>query len=355
MTRRETASRTARLANPFTWGAPAEGLQPIRGEAAAHRARPPSPALSTLGVEEMAAVLGVVPAALSPECVRRIETLDFAHTPLTGAAREDTLDRVMAILDGDLAVSGPERLAVWERGWGDILARFEASGGDPAALTPHYFKPGPMRLDGRYVQPRDPRFELNFVAVLHAWLAGGVLADASTVWELGCGPGHNLVGLAALLPGTRFVGLDWATPSQEILGRVRTALGIDVRGKHVDLFAPDPGLHLDAGAAVVTIGAMEQLGSRFAPFLEWLLRERPSICVHVEPLHETYDRTMLFDELAARYAEKRGYLQGYLPALRALAAAGRIEILHVKRHLGSMMHDGWGTIVWRPLPVREVA
>jgi hypothetical protein len=304
--------------------------------------------LRTLDVPAMARLLGEVPETLSVECVRRIAARDFAYAPLVGADRDAVIQDVTAALLGDLSVSGPARLDAWERGWGDILARFEESGGDPAALVPHYFRPVPMRLDGEWVRPRDPRFELHFVGVLHAWLAGGVLADVPAVWEFGCGPGHNLVGLARLMPDRRFVGLDWAAPSQALLARIRSALGLDVRGVRVDMFAPDPALAIEPGAAVVTIGAMEQLGDRFGAFLAYLLAQRPAVVVHLEPIHELYDRTTLFDDLAARYAERRGYLRGYLPALRALAEDGTIELLKVQRHLGSLMHDGWGSMVWRP-------
>jgi hypothetical protein len=307
----------------------------------------------TLGVPEMAAILGVAETSLSAECVRRIETRDFRHRVLEGADRDAVVRQVIAALSGELPVSGPQRREAWERGWADILARFEASGGDPGALTPHYFRRGPMRLHGADVSPRDGRFELSFVAVLHAWLAGGLLATAPEIWEFGCGPGHNLVGLAGLLPGRRFVGLDWANASQALLERIRALRGIDVRGLPVDLFAPAPELRVPGDAAVLTVGAMEQLGPRFEPFLRFLLEQAPAIVVHLEPIHELYDRTSLLDDLAARYAERRGYLQGYLPALERLAAAGRVEILHVKRHLGSLMHDGWGSIVWRPRPRRR--
>lgn len=308
------------------------------------------PALDVAG---MAAVLGVPVSTLGVETVRRIRACDFRYRILEGRPRDDVIRHVVGMLCGELSVSGPGRRTAWERGWADILGRFERSGGDPASLTPHYFRRGPMRLSGQYVMPWDPRFELAFVAVLHAWLAEGFLAQSSEIWEFGCGPGHNLVGLAELLPGRRFVGLDWATASQQLLGRIRAVRGIDVRGLPVDLFAPAPELAMPRGVAVLTMGAMEQLGERFGAFLDFLLEREPAIVVHQEPIHEFYDRTQLLDDLGARYAERRGYLRGYLPALERLAAAGRIEILHVKRHLGSLMHDGWGSIVWRPRPRRR--
>ena len=205
-----------------------------------------------------------------------------------------------------------------------------------------------MRVLGRYVHPHDPRFEASFVDVLQTWLAARWLGDASAIYEFGCGPGHNVAAFARLLPGRPIVGLDWATPSQQLLRLVAETTGHPISGRRIDMFAPDPDLLLNPGSAVVTIGAMEQLGERHDAFLGFLLGQDPAICVHVEPLHELYDPANPFDDAARLYAERRGYLRGYLPRLESLAREGRIEILSVRRHLGSEFHDGWGSLVWRP-------
>jgi hypothetical protein len=306
-----------------------------------------------LGVADLAAILGVKPNELPSECRRRIAERNFSHRVLAGSERDAVLLQAIAALDADLPVSGPARIDAWERGWGDICARFEASGGDPEALWPHYFRPGVMRLRGEYVRPTDPYFERHFVAVLLAWLAHTVLHEASVVYEFGCGPGHNLVDLARLLPAARLVGLDWATASQRVVARLGEVLERDVTARRFDMFEPDPTLRVEPGSAVLTVGSMEQLGTRFGAFLEFLRTSDAAICVHVEPLHELYDADHLLDALAARYAEKRGYLRGFLPRLRELEAAGEIEIRHVQRHLGSQFHDGWGTVAWRSLRRRD--
>jgi hypothetical protein len=306
-----------------------------------------------LGTGDFAEILGVGAEDLPPECVKRIRERSFAHRVLAGAERDQVLLQVIDSLDADLPVSGPARIAAWERGWGDICDRFESSGGDPEALWPHYFKPGVMRLRGEYVRPVDPLFERHFVAVLLAWIAHAHLRDIPTVYEFGCGPGHNLVDLARLLPNARFVGLDWATASQRVVGRLGSVLKRDVAARRFDMFDPDPTLAIEPGAAVLSVGSMEQLGDRFGAFLDFLRASDAALCVHVEPLHELYDRGTLLDALAARYAEKRGYLRGFLPRIEALRAAGEIEVRHVRRHLGSQFHDGWGTIIWRRVAGRR--
>ena len=96
--------------------------------------------------------------------------------------------------------------------------------------------------------------------------------------------------------------------------------------------------------------ALEQVGPRHDRFVEFLLQKKPGICVNMEPLLELYDETNLVDYLAARYHRKRGYLEGFLTALRTLADKGHIEILDVRRFFfGSLYHEGYSYVAWRPL------
>jgi len=307
-------------------------------------------AAATLGAAEFAALVGVPADRLPEPCRARLGAADFGYTVLEGAARDAALLDALRALDADLPSAGPGRLPAWERGWSEVQARFERSGGEPGALLPQYFleRQGVMRLGGAYVQPAVPAFQPNFVGVLQAWVACRFLDPVEHVYEFGCGPGHNLVAFARLYPAKTYVGLDWAAASQAILARAAATLGARLSGRRFDMFAPDPDLDFPPGSAVVTVSAMEQLGERFEPFLDFLLARRPAICVHLEPLHELYDQSTLLDWVAARYAERRGYLRGYLPHLERLERQGRVEILDKRRLLGNLHHDGWGSLVWRP-------
>ena len=75
----------------------------------------------------------------------------------------------------------------------------------------------------------------------------------------------------------------------------------------------------------------------------------PAICVNVEVPYETLDQDNLFDYVAARYIEKRGYLNGYVNRLRELESQGRIEILQVQQTFGPLFHNGYAFVAWRPL------
>ena len=110
----------------------------------------------------------------------------------------------------------------------------------------------------------------------------------------------------------------------------------------------DENVEIDSQTAVITMHAMEQLGSAFKPFLDYIFGKRPRLIFHVEPVFELYNPDKLFDELAVKYHEKRNYLKGYLPALKKLEGEGKIEILEIRRlFFGSLFHEGYSLIVWK--------
>ena len=123
---------------------------------------------------------------------------------------------------------------------------------------------------------------------------------------------------------------------------------MDLSGILFDMFSPDYGLKIDDCSAVFTIGAMEQLGKNYEPFLQFLLEKRFSICINIEAIYELYDQSSLFDYVTAKYLERRGYLQCYLPQLRQLEAEGRIEIIKTQRTFGGLYNDAYSYIVWKP-------
>jgi len=84
--------------------------------------------------------------------------------------------------------------------------------------------------------------------------------------------------------------------------------------------------------------------------LRYLLRNKPSVVVHIEPIPELLDPTNLLDYLSIRYMQKRKYLTGYLDTLRVMEQRGLIKIMEARRSgIGSMFIDGYSIIVWKPL------
>jgi hypothetical protein len=71
--------------------------------------------------------------------------------------------------------------------------------------------------------------------------------------------------------------------------------------------------------------------------------------VHVEPIYELYEENSLFDYVAATYVRQRNWLRGFLPHLRQLEQQGKARLLLQNRTIGSMYHDGFCVVVWRPI------
>ena len=305
--------------------------------------------MPNLGVPEFARLFGIETSGMPAECRDLIDTCDFAYEVLVGEDRDRAILGVLKVLEGDLTVSGPDRLAAWERGWSQNLQEFVKTK-DIKALLPFYNRgtTPTMRLEGEYIVPTSASFEEDFLAVMKRWLAMRYLVDATHVYEFGCGPGHNLLAFAEMFPDKAYHGLDWATASQRIIEHIGEVSEACFDGRNFDMFNPDASYRLEPDSVIITLDSMEQLGSKSGPFVDYLLEQSPKLAVHVEPLYELYDEASLFDHLAARYSARRNYLSGFLPELRELEAAGRIKIHEVRKILGSLHQDGWSLVVWSP-------
>lgn len=289
----------------------------------------------------------LVPAARSillndPLCFRTV-TVDERDNILS--------DVVRGLARRDFPVVGAERKAVWERGWSENLKEFIAKDFDINALRPRFMRKNrPFRLAGEYIVAEDGDFEFQMSCFIRLQLFGSYFKDVERIFEFGAGTGLNILELQRQFPDKDLIGLDWTQASIEIMAHLHEHLSPRISGRLFDFFAPNTTLELAAGSGVLTSGALEQIGDKFEPFLDFLLAQRPSIVVHLEPILELYDETRLFDVVAAEYHRQRNYLHGYLPRLRELADAGRIKLIAAQRTgFGTLYNEGYSFVVWQPL------
>lgn len=304
-----------------------------------------------LDAAHFARVFGIAQSALPAACVQAIAAADLRYERPSGRARDDIILKVLAhIQSGKPTAVGEHRANIWEACWSDNLQRFVDAGLKPESLVPSFVTPGlPVRLDQDYALPASPRYEIGVLQVIRAWLFERFFREVEAVYEFGCGSGFNLVALSQQLPGKKLYGLDWSKSANDTVNLIRRSLGVDVTGRHFDFFHPDGALELGPRAGVLTMCALEQVGNRHGDFVAYLLGKKPVVCVHMEPLVELYDEANLIDHLALLYHRKRGYLEGFVPALRELESQRRIEILDVRRfYVGSLYHEGYSLVAWRP-------
>lgn len=304
-----------------------------------------------LTTADFADMLGTTIDGIYDNCKELIRNTNFRYSIPTEDERDQIFLRILKTINSEsLPIVGPDRKSVWEKGWLENLQSFENSNYDLNVLIPKFVKHKEIiRLKGNYIIPDDDNFETNFVTVLRTYLFQKYFHNVKTIYEFGCGTGLNLVSLSKLYPEKRLYGLDWSTVSCKIIDKIAEKYNINMSDILFDMFSPDHKLNIDNNGAIFTIGALEQLGNNYEHFLQFLLYKKPDICINIETIYELYDQNKLFDYIGMLYIEKRNYLQGYLSRLKELEIEGIIEILDIRKTFGSLYHDGYSFIVWRPV------
>jgi hypothetical protein len=282
----------------------------------------------------------------------RISGYKLEYSPVSDKEKESILIKIMdTLLDPFLVYSGPHRLKQWEKGWGQNFAELSEKKA-LSAVSPHYFgKYEINRFDQRFVKGLSPDYEKNMLYVILDYVFDKYLRKAKNIYEFGCGTGHNLLKTREVNPGAALIGLDWARSSQKILKKMSdSGLVKDIKGYNFDFFKPDAKIKLADHSAVYTVAALEQTGSNYKRFVSYLIKNRPAICLHIEPIAELLDESRLIDNLSIKYFRKRHYLSGYLDYLKNLEKLGKIRIHEAKRsYIGSMYIEGYSIIAWSPL------
>ena len=312
--------------------------------------------MRSVSVGDLAAMLGLPPTWVDAH-VAEDDLSPLRWSRLAIEERDATILLAIRQLESrDLPTATPAAKARWERGWGEVLARIAERGVSEDTLRPQYFRHETVRLMGDYARVERPEFEYRLYRTIADLLFRRHLQGADAVVEFACGTGINLLHLGRRFPGIRLFGCDWSTASQAILSQMAVQHRLDLSACNIDLWT---GAGFDQAVfggfgrlAVITMHGLEQIGWTFDPFMRMALALKPALIMHLEPLVELYRPDSLFDALAIRYHDKRGYLRGLLPAVRRLQDEGRAEILAERRlGFGSAFHEGYSLLVWRP--VRE--
>lgn len=269
-------------------------------------------------------------------------------------ARAGLVARIEAAADsGNLRRVGANDSTVWDAGWGEIADSLGAGSIGIQDLCPQYFQnERHFRLHGQFVEGRSPEVEFWLGVAIRRLIFARYLKPASQVIEIGCGTGLNMLLLAQARPDLSLIGCDWAKPSQAILAKIGGQYGDRVQGQWINMLDASgwDGAGAEPGAAVLTVHAMEQLADQWRPCLDFFCSLNPGLVLHVEPLVELYDLDDADDARMARYHRQRNYLHGYLPEIQAMAAAGRAEIVDLRRiPFSGLYHEAYSVLAWRPL------
>jgi SAM-dependent methyltransferase len=283
---------------------------------------------------------------LSEEIKNLIVDMNLEFEELDQAEYNLAIAQIESTLKSDLKISGPNRKNDWVAGWSENLDVV-----DQESLVPKYMSKFPfVRWDNRLVKAKSKDFEYKMLILIQLCVFSKWLIKSSSIYEFGCGTGHNLFRARSVNKTANLYGLDWAESSQELLKKVNDKNILSCVGYNFDFFNPNYDITLDKNCSIYTFAALEQVGSNFNKFLDYIVVQKPEICVHIEPIVELMNEDNELDRYCAEYCKKRNYLDGYLTAIRALESKGQAEILEVKRNtIGSFYIEGYSQVVWRPI------
>lgn len=270
--------------------------------------------------------------------INLIESCNFTYRILNDKNRDDVLLYVIKRIKSDKQIiASSVRKQEWQDGWNSNLKN--------NTIIPGYYMKGlPLRLNRNFIMPTDPMFEWNYFRALRTWIFKKYLIECNSFYEFGCGTGHNLYELRLLYPEMELHGFDFVPAACELVNNM------GIQGHLFDMTDPDETVKYNEKSVVFTAGSIEQLAGNYEPFLQFILKHKPSMCINIEPVIELFDDTNLMDYLVIDFYRKRGYTEGYLPRLKQLESDGKIEILKIKRtFVGSLMMEGYNIIVWKIL------
>ena len=246
------------------------------------------------------------------------------------------------------SVSGKNRKSDWLNGWDENLKDFVDSNYNLNALIPKYINDDrPLRFDGNYIISKTKYFEQKFSTIFRTWLFTKYFKNIDNIYEFGCGSGVHITLLARLFKNKKYFGLDWVESSQKILSLIAKNYGWNITAHKFDFFDPDYNFSILPNSGIYTFGALEQIGSDYVKFIDYILQNKPKLCVNIECFNELYDENNEFDLVALKYHKQRNYLNGYLDYLKQLQDKSVINIKKIKRlNFGSLYHEVYSYVIW---------
>lgn len=280
----------------------------------------------------------------------KIKNFDLSYRELSKQESNDIVLKILSYLykDTDAIIqAGQHRLGDWESGWQENAEEFLRYK-EFNFLIPKYFGKYPyIRWNKEIIKPCNKDMEYNLVSILQYWIFEKFLKDCSNIYEFGCGTGHNLLRVKEVNPEAQAFGLDWSSSSQQSIANINKVFNTNFKYDKFDFFNLNSEFYLEKNSGVYTFAALEQVGDKYKSFIDFLLKNNPKICFHIEPIGEYLDDENLYDFLSKKYFEKRNYLVNFKNYMYKLQEQKKINIIFEKESfIGSMFINGYSIIAW---------
>jgi len=252
------------------------------------------------------------------------------------------------ILDPSTPRAGTSFKNNWESNWKSNLLDFQEQK-NKSSLIPKFISENQVaRFKGKFVMPLTSNFEMQIVKILRVYLFEKYFSEINELHEFGAGTGFNLVHFGEIFREKKLYGYDWSESAVDLINRVADQNNLMLKAELFDMFNPNYEVKIPENSGLLTVGAMEQLGTNWKPFLDFMLAKDFNIYINIETIYEkTNQGDTEFARISRQYIERRNWLRGYFDELRKLELDGLVEILDQKVVVGSKFHDSWSFTVWR--------
>lgn len=240
-------------------------------------------------------------------------------------------------------VAGEHRQNDWEAGWAGNGVYYSE---DQYNNLPYYFKNNThIRVGGKVYKDCAGFAEVDLLRALQLVIFKTQLPKigSHTVFEYGCGTGSNIAFLHSKMPDLQFYGSDWVNSACNKL--VDNKILDESNVRLVNYFDVSTFSGASVPYVAFTNASLEQSGNRYKSFMDYLVSN--DLClggIHIEPIRELLDMSNPLNLQSYRYAEKRGYLNGFYEYMRSQP----VEILVAKDFaVGSKYINGYQVVCWK--------
>ena len=239
--------------------------------------------------------------------------------------------------------------------WGVLLEKLKAAGSvtvaDADRLSVGENKTAAFYADGElYVA--DTQTIQNAYFELVCTELRPMLEQFGHLVELGAGYGALLFKLAAS-PGLENVGFtagEYTDTGVACIDLLSKGLSLKLETGHCDLSALDlKSFAVPDQAVFMTCWTMALLNGFSRNTLNEIIRHKPAVVVHIEPIYEHWGDMSLLHMLWKRYFQLNDYNQSMLSALKEFEAEGLVTIIDERANLfGGNPLAPVSVIKWKP-------
>jgi tRNA G46 methylase TrmB len=153
--------------------------------------------------------------------------------------------------------------------------------------------------------------------------------DSDTIVELGCGWGLNLWTILANNPQKKLEGYELSENGLKSCIEINHHFNCDVSFGNIDL-TKNSTFPILENKIIFTFHVLEQLKYETCTIIENILKCKPHMVLHFEPVPELYENSD-HEKLVKQYIQFSDYQDNLLSTLKKFESDGKITIIETKR------------------------